>query len=89
LKAIGPSKIHIVEYAEIQRADAETMDALTIVNQAVFELVPPVPGFGDASAVRRKKPRAKRKTDVQVAEIAALMEEMGALEVLDEGESPT
>ena len=46
LKSISPSKIHIVEYGRVKREDAEALDALTMVNQAVFELVPPVPGIG-------------------------------------------
>jgi hypothetical protein len=46
LKAIGPSKIHVVEYQEVTREDAEELETLNVINQAVFELVPPVPGIG-------------------------------------------
>lgn len=53
LKAISPSRIHLVEYGEVARDDAEALDTLTMVNQAVFELVPPVPGIG-VRASRRK-----------------------------------
>lgn len=61
LKSIGPSRIHIVEYDEVRREDAEALEALTIVNQAVFELVPPVPGIGQKGEPRRAgKPRPRR-----------------------------
>jgi hypothetical protein len=63
LKSVGPSRIHIVEYAEVRREDANDIDALTITNHAVFELVPPVPGIGGREPARRgaKKSRAKSK----------------------------
>jgi hypothetical protein len=49
LKSIGPSLIHIVEYDAVSREDAESIEALAIVDQALFELVPPVPGIGKAA----------------------------------------
>jgi hypothetical protein len=55
LKSISPSKIHIVEYGEVRREDAEALDVHTMVNQAVFELVPPVPGIGGGTSQRSPK----------------------------------
>jgi len=52
LKSIAPSRIHVVEYNEVRREDAEALEMLTMVNQAVFELVPPVPGIGVSSSRR-------------------------------------
>lgn len=53
LKSISASMIHVVEYEAVRREDAEELDALTIVNQAVFELVPPVPGIGEKGGSRK------------------------------------
>jgi hypothetical protein len=50
LKSISPSRIHIVEYDAITKKDARAMEALTIVGQALFDLVPPVPGIGVKSS---------------------------------------
>jgi hypothetical protein len=47
LKSVGPSRIHVVEYTSVSREDAEELEELTIANQAVFELVPSVPGIGE------------------------------------------
>lgn len=52
LKAIGPSLIHIVEYQEVSRDGAEELETLNVANQAVFELVPPVPGIGISQEAR-------------------------------------
>ncbi len=45
-KAFAPSKIFIVEFAALTRADADKTDALTIASRAVYELLPAVPGIG-------------------------------------------
>ncbi len=50
LKSVGPSKIHIIEYDIVTRDAAEITEALSIVNQQVFELVPPVPGIGASNS---------------------------------------
>jgi hypothetical protein len=47
LKTISPSRIHIVEYEAVKREDADALQALNIVNQAVFDLEPAVPGIGE------------------------------------------
>jgi hypothetical protein len=72
LKSIGPSKIHIVEYAEVRREDADALDALTMVNQAIFELVPPVPGIGEKSPA--KPPKKKLNIEDLLAHIKASKE---------------
>jgi hypothetical protein len=46
LKSISPSVIHVVEYEAVARDEAEELEILNVANQAVFELVPPVPGIG-------------------------------------------
>jgi hypothetical protein len=59
LKSIGPSKIHIVEYQEVSREDADSLETLSMVNQAVFELVPAVPGIGTKGSPRPRKKKKK------------------------------
>lgn len=54
LKSIAPSQIHVVEYGDVRREDAEALETLTIVNQAVFELVPAVPGIGVRAGQRTR-----------------------------------
>lgn len=46
VKAIGTSKVHVIEFDVVARADAADAESLSIVSDAVFELVPPVPGIG-------------------------------------------
>jgi hypothetical protein len=46
LKSISPSRIHVVEYSEVKREDAEALEVLSIINQAIFDLEPAVPGIG-------------------------------------------
>src|ERR1051325_1903820 len=46
IRAIGQSKIHVIEFAAIRREDAETTALLTRVSDAVYHLEPPVPGIG-------------------------------------------
>ena len=53
LKSIGPSRILVVEYEAVQREDAEELETLSLVNQAIFELTPPVPGIGVKASSRR------------------------------------
>jgi len=50
LKSLPGSRVQIIEFAEVRREDATTLEALPIVNQALFELVPPVPGIGGKAA---------------------------------------
>ena len=53
LKSVGPSRILVVEYEAVQREHAEELETLSLVNQAIFELVPPVPGIGVKASSRR------------------------------------
>lgn len=59
LKSIGPSRIHIVEYVSVGRAEADNLEELIIANQAVFELIPAVPGIGVKNA--KSKPAPPRR----------------------------
>jgi hypothetical protein len=67
LKAISPSRIHLVEYAEVSREEAKTIQAIPLVNQAVFDLVPAVPGIGMPQRTRQRK-RAKKGAKAPPAE---------------------
>jgi hypothetical protein len=46
VKVVGKSRVQVVEFDVIHKQDASTADSLTVVSQAVYELVPPVPGIG-------------------------------------------
>jgi len=61
LKSISPSRIHLVEFAEVKRTEADTLKMLAMVGQAVFELVPPVPGIGSRGTETRAKRAAGRR----------------------------
>ena len=64
LKSVSPSRVHIVEFAEVKRTEADALEALAMIGQAVFELVPPVPGIGsrgvETAAKRAGSKRAAR-----------------------------
>jgi hypothetical protein len=47
LKAIGASTLFVVEFEAVAREEAASTTALQPVSDAVYELVPPVPGIGD------------------------------------------
>ena len=47
IKAIGRSEIFIVEFDVVAKADAAALDALIPMSQAIYELVPLVPGIGE------------------------------------------
>lgn len=46
LKAVGRSRIYVVEFETIERRAATQLDSLTIVSEAVYHLKPEVPGIG-------------------------------------------
>jgi len=46
IKTVGASQIHVIEFAEIMRADIEKTEALTISSDSLFTLRPSVPGIG-------------------------------------------
>ncbi len=46
LKSVSRSRIQVVEFSEVKRGDADQLESLTMVGQAVFDLVPEVPGIG-------------------------------------------
>jgi len=45
-KAIGPSRVYVVQFAPIVRGDAAGLSSLQSESAAVYELVPSVPGVG-------------------------------------------
>lgn len=45
VKVVGPSRIHLVEYNEVTRAQYAGLVGLTVARDVVYELVPPVPGI--------------------------------------------
>ncbi|MBX3549549.1 MAG: hypothetical protein KF748_10360 [Xanthobacteraceae bacterium] len=53
IKSISPSVLQVVEYRQVSREDAATLETLSPVNQAVFQLVPPVPGIGQRMSTRK------------------------------------
>lgn len=44
-KNLGGSQIHVLQFAPVLRADAASLQELTMESEAVYELVPPVPGI--------------------------------------------
>ena len=45
-KAIGPSRIHITQFEPVNRVSAEEISSLKVESEAIYELVPSVPGVG-------------------------------------------
>jgi hypothetical protein len=45
-KAVAPSRIHIVQFSPVDRHAATQRFSLQIETEAVYDLVPPVPGVG-------------------------------------------
>lgn len=46
VKAIGPSKIYVIEFEAVSRKDAESKRSLSVASTAVYDFVPSVPGIG-------------------------------------------
>ncbi len=46
VKAVGPSQVHVIEFEAVSREDSKSVTLLKPVSQAVYELVPVVPGIG-------------------------------------------
>jgi len=46
IKVVGPSEVYVAEFDEVARAAAPAMTSLSVVSEAVYKLVPPVPGIG-------------------------------------------
>jgi hypothetical protein len=55
IKAIGPSRVHVYEFDVVTRAEAPSLESLSLVTDAVYEFLPPVPGIGEPSAGRRRR----------------------------------
>jgi hypothetical protein len=45
VKTIGKSKVRVMEFGAVERANAQDLVQLTLVSDAIYELVPPVPGI--------------------------------------------
>jgi len=45
-KAIAPSRIYMVQFAPVDRKTASGLSTLAVESEAIYELVPPVPGVG-------------------------------------------
>jgi hypothetical protein len=46
MKATGKSEIFIVEFDVVAKADAAALESLVSISEAVYALIPPVPGIG-------------------------------------------
>jgi hypothetical protein len=46
IRTIGPSRIHLIEFAAVHRSEADSTDLLTRVSDSIYQLEPPVPGIG-------------------------------------------
>lgn len=46
IKALRPSEVHVVEFDAVSRAAVSSIVSLTVASEAVFELIPTVPGIG-------------------------------------------
>lgn len=47
IKAIGKSEIFVLEFDIVERATVDTLDELTPISDAIYVLIPPVPGIGE------------------------------------------
>jgi hypothetical protein len=47
VKSVRPSEIHIVQFGSIRRSEASYLSELTIHSEAIYQLVPQVPGIGE------------------------------------------
>jgi len=45
VKCLAPSRIHLVEFNELDRESFEEVDSLVIASDSVYEIRPPVPGI--------------------------------------------
>lgn len=46
IKVVGPSRLYVVEFQAVKRAEAEGLTSLSVASDAIYELTPPVPGIG-------------------------------------------
>ncbi len=45
VKCVGPSMVHVIEFAPLNRSDFSIVNSLTIASDSLFEIRPPVPGI--------------------------------------------
>jgi hypothetical protein len=55
IKTIGPSEVYIAEFSAVRKCDCEELESLTVASDAIYELVPPVPGIG-----KHRRPRSSK-----------------------------
>lgn len=46
VKAIAPSKVYVVQFAPVNRANVPSLLSLSVESEAIYELLPTVPGVG-------------------------------------------
>jgi hypothetical protein len=46
VKALGPSRVYVVELEALARKDVEAKASLSVASAAIYDFVPPVPGIG-------------------------------------------
>lgn len=46
-KAVGPSKVYIVQFAPVFQSQVSDLESLILESEALYELVPAVPGIGE------------------------------------------
>jgi hypothetical protein len=54
VKAVRPSEIHVVEFEAVGRHQAGQVPNLVVASEAVYVLVPAVPGIGAQRSTRRR-----------------------------------
>jgi hypothetical protein len=47
VKIVGPSEVHVVQFSTVSRSEYSTLSEISISNEAVYKIVPLVPGIGD------------------------------------------
>ncbi len=45
VKCVGPSEVFVVEFNQLERANAQDVDSLSVASTAVYRIEPPVPGL--------------------------------------------
>ena len=46
IKAIAPSRVYVVQFRPVNRLEAADLSSLSVESEAIYELIPPVPGVG-------------------------------------------
>jgi len=46
IKAIAPSRVYVVQFRPVNRPEAADLSSLSVESEAIYDLIPPVPGVG-------------------------------------------